>query len=73
LQTTHRPDKGEEYDQLWKLKTVFDTLNEVYAKFYNPLEHLAVDRVIAKIKAGLFSGMHSKEKKTFWHQNLQTL
>jgi len=25
---SQRPDKGEEYDRLWKLRTVFDTLNE---------------------------------------------
>jgi hypothetical protein len=40
---SHRPDEGEEYDRLWKIRTVFDKLNEAYAKFYNPSEHLAVD------------------------------
>jgi hypothetical protein len=35
-------------------KTVFDTLNQAYPKFYNPSEHLAVDEVIVKL--GLFSG-----------------
>ena len=44
--SSQRPDEGEEYDRLWKLRTVLDTLNEVYAKFYNPSEHLAVDDVI---------------------------
>ena len=39
-------DEGKEYDQLWKLRTVFDKLNEAYAKFYNPSENLAVDEVI---------------------------
>ena len=48
---SQRPAKGEEYDQLWKLRTVFDTLNEAYAKFCNPLEDLAVDKVIVKFKA----------------------
>ena len=44
------PDKGEEYDQLWIIGTVFDTLNKTYTKFYNPTEHLAVDEVTAKFK-----------------------
>ena len=47
---SQRPDEGEEYDQLWKLGTIFDTLNQAYAKFYNPSEHLAVDEVIVKFK-----------------------
>ena len=45
---SQRPDEGEEYDWLWKLGT--DKLNKAYAKFYNPLEHLAVDEVIVKIQ-----------------------
>jgi hypothetical protein len=30
------PDKRDECDRLWKLRTVFDKLNDSYAKFYNP-------------------------------------
>jgi hypothetical protein len=45
-----RPDQGEEYDRLWKIRTIFDKLNQAYAKFYNPSEHLAVDEVIVKFK-----------------------
>jgi len=45
-----RPHKGKEYDRLWKLRTVFDTLTEAYAKFYNPSEHLAVNEVTVKFK-----------------------
>ena len=41
------PDQGEEYDLLWKLRTVFD---DNYAKFYNPLENFAVDEVIVKFQ-----------------------
>ena len=41
------PDmKDENSDRLWK----FDILNEKFSKFYNPLEHLAVDEVIVKFK-----------------------
>jgi len=45
---SQRPDQGKKYDQLWTLRTFFDTLNKAYAKFYNPLEHLAADNVILK-------------------------
>ena len=47
---SQKHDKSEEYDQLRKLRTVFDKLNEAYAKFYNPSEHLAVDNVPVKFK-----------------------
>jgi hypothetical protein len=40
---SQRPDEVKEYDQLWKLRIVFETLNEAYAKFCNPLQHLMVD------------------------------
>jgi hypothetical protein len=45
---SERPEQEEEYDRLWKLQTVFDTLNLAFAKFYNPSENLAVDEVIVK-------------------------
>jgi len=47
---SQRPDEGKEYDQLWKLRTVFDTLNKTYAKLYNPWQQFAVDEVIVKFK-----------------------
>jgi hypothetical protein len=31
-----RPDEGTECDQHWKLRILFETLNETYAKFCNP-------------------------------------
>jgi hypothetical protein len=45
-----RPDPGEEYDGLWKIRTVFNTLNQAYPKFYNPSQHLAVDEVNVKFQ-----------------------
>ena len=48
--SSQKPDQGEQYDPLWKLRTVFDKLNKAYAKFCNPSEHLAVDEVIVKFK-----------------------
>jgi len=63
---SQRPDKGEEYDRLWKLRTVFDKLNEAYAKFYNSSEHLAVDEVIVKFKGrAIFRQYIPKKRKLF--------
>ena len=60
------PDKGEEYDRLWKLRTVFDKLNEAYAIFYNPSEHLAMDEVIVKFKGRvIFRQYIPKKRKRF--------
>jgi hypothetical protein len=63
------PDKGKECDGLWKLMkltTVFDNLNEAYAKFCNPSERLAVDEVIAKFKGRvIFRQYISKKGKCF--------
>jgi hypothetical protein len=61
---TQGPDQGEENDRLWKLRTVFDKLNEVYAKLHNPSEHLSVDEVFIKFKGrGYIQAVHSKENK----------
>ena len=63
---SQRPDKGEEYDRLGKLRTVFDKLKEAYAKFYNPSEHLAVDEVIVKFKGRvIFRQYIPKKRKHF--------
>ncbi|KAG8233829.1 hypothetical protein J437_LFUL008051 [Ladona fulva] len=45
------PNKDDEdYDRLWKIRALFDMLNDSYAKFYFPSEHLAVDEVIVLFK-----------------------
>ena len=63
---SQRPDEGEEYEQLWKLRTVFDKLNEAYAKFCNPSEHLAVDEAIVKFKGRvIFRPYIPKKRKQF--------
>jgi len=63
---SQRPDEGEEYDRLWKLRTVFDKLNEAYAIFYNPSEHLAVEERIVKFKGGvIFRQYIPKKRKRF--------
>ena len=69
---SQRPDEGKNYDPLWKLRTVFDKLNNAYAKFYNPLEHVTVDEVTNIQGQGYIQAVHSKEKKKLQNQNLQT-
>jgi len=46
--------KDENSDRLWKIRNLFDILNDKFSKFYNPSEHLAVEEVIVKFK-GSFS------------------
>ena len=67
-ENSRRPDPSGEYDRIWKIRTVFDTLNQAYPKFYNPSEHLRVDEVTKIPGQGYFQAVHSQEKKTFWHQ-----
>jgi len=35
-----------DYDWLWKIRKIFDTLNNKFCELYNPTEHLPVDEVI---------------------------
>jgi len=52
--------------RLWKIRTVFDTLNQAYPKFYNPSEHLAVDEVIVKFQGRvIFRQYNPKKRKNF--------
>ena len=60
---SQRPDKGEEYDQLWKQRTVFEKLNEAYAKFHNLSEYLAVDEVIVKFEGRVIFWQHIPKKR----------
>jgi len=63
---SHRPDPAEEYDRLWKIRTVFDTLNQACPKFHNPSEHLAVVEVIVKFQSRvIFRQYIPKKRKRF--------
>jgi len=57
-----RPDEGEEYDWLWKLRTVSDALDEAYAEYYNPSEHLAVDEVNVQFKGSVIFKQYIPKK-----------
>jgi hypothetical protein len=47
---TETDRNADSYDRLWKIRTIFDTLNDAYEKYYNPSEHLAIDEIIVKFK-----------------------
>jgi len=65
-ENSQRPDPGEEYDRLWKIRTVFDNLNQAYPKFYNSSENLAVDKVTVKFQGRvIFRQYIPKKRKCF--------
>ena len=35
---------------MWKMRAICDKLNDSYAKYYSPTEHLAVDELILLFK-----------------------
>jgi hypothetical protein len=43
-------EQADDYDRLGTIWTIFDTLNDAYEKYYNPLEHLVVDKATVKFK-----------------------
>ena len=66
---SRRPYPGGEYDKLRKVRTVFDTLNQAYPKFYKPSEHLAVDEVTVKSQSRVFSGCTFPKKMKHFGNN----
>jgi hypothetical protein len=40
----------ENYDGLWKMRSIFDKLNNSYAKYYSPTKHFAVNETICPSK-----------------------
>ena len=54
------------YDRLWKIRKVFDTLNNKFCEMYNPTEYLAVDEVIVLFKGRvIFRQYIPKKHKRF--------
>jgi hypothetical protein len=51
LQFLHFENSDDpEYNRLWNIRKIFDTLNNKFCEVYNPAEHLAVDEVIVLYK-----------------------
>ena len=54
------------YDRLWKIRKIFDILNNKFCELYNPSEHLAVDEVIVLFKGRvIFRQYIPKKHKRF--------
>jgi len=59
-------NKNDNYDKLWKMRTLYDQLSDTYAKFYNPSEYLAVDEVTILLKGrAIFKHYIPKKYKCF--------
>jgi hypothetical protein len=50
LTTEMNLTRDDKFDTLWKMRTIFDMLNDAYAKYYSPTEHLAVDEITVLFK-----------------------
>jgi len=50
------------HDRLWKIRNIFDTLNNKFYELYNPTEHLAVDEVIVLFKERVIFRQYIPEK-----------
>ncbi|XP_042897985.1 piggyBac transposable element-derived protein 4-like [Parasteatoda tepidariorum] len=46
-----KPKNDENYDRLWKLRDVFNLINDSFKKYYSPTEELSIDEVIVNLKA----------------------
>src|SRR5215469_353912 len=58
------PDMTDENaDRLWKVRNLFDTLNDKISKFYSPSEHLAIDEVIVKYKGRVIFRQYIPKKQ----------
>jgi hypothetical protein len=61
--------QADNYDRLWKIRGVFDTLNDAYEKYYNPSEHLAVEEIIVKFNCSpsIIRIIKSRRMRWTWH------
>jgi len=70
----NKPDKTDKnYDQLWKLRIIFDKLNNSYAKYYSPTKHLAVDDIIVLFKGIVIFKEYIPKKHKHFGIKLYTL
>lgn len=54
------------YDRLWKIREIFDMINESYKEAYNPAENLAIDEVIVKFKGRVIFRQYIPKKRKQW-------
>ena len=54
------------YDRLWKIRQIYDTLNSKFSEMYHPSEYVSVDEVIVKFKGKvIFKQYIPKKHKRF--------
>ena len=56
------PVMDENSDRLWKIRNLFDILNNKFSILYNPSEHLAADEVIVKFKGRIIFRQYIPKK-----------
>lgn len=54
------------YDRLWKIRKVFQLINESFKKVYKPTECLAIDEVIIKFKGRVIFRQYIPKKRKQW-------
>jgi hypothetical protein len=52
-------------DRMWKIQDVFEILNMEFSKYYNPYEHLPVDKVTVLFKGRVLSNSTVQKKHVF--------
>jgi len=63
----NQPDKNDnKYDRPLKMRTLFDQLNDAYAKFYNPSECSAMDEVIMLFKGRVLFKQYTPKKHKYF-------
>jgi hypothetical protein len=72
FQKNHNPPNRDDphYDRLWKIRNIFETLNNTSHELRNPTEHLAVDEVIVLFHGRVIFRQYIPKKHAMWHQNL---
>jgi len=62
----NKPDKADEnYESLWKIRSVFDKLGDPYAKYYSSSEHSAIDKITVLFKGWAIFKLYTLKKRKF--------
>jgi hypothetical protein len=70
----NEPDKTDEnYDWLWKIRTVFDKYNDAQAKYYSPAGHLAVDKMMVLLRETVIFRQYIQNKHKWFGMKIYKL
>jgi hypothetical protein len=64
--------RHENYDRLWKV-TIFDKLSNAHAKYFSPIEDLAVSEIIVVFKGKTVFRRCIPKKQMVWGKSLQAV